>query len=718
MRQRLFPTLAMAVVFSITIVFISGCQEPPTVDLKSLIPPPDKYDVRIIRDTWGVPHIYGKTDADCAYGLGWAQIEDDFENSWATFLMGRGKYASMAGRSGVPFDYLYHLFRFRDIVEREYEKQLSPETRAICEAYAEGFNHYMALHPEKADTSLLPATGKDIVTGFAMRTPFFFGMERQIKGIMGAERTKEVSRPEQARSGGTLSKGLPIGSNTMAVAPSRTPDGKTHLAVNSHQPFEGPVAWYEARMKSEEGMDIIGGVFPGSPVILHGHNPDLGWAHTVNLPDLCDIYVLEMHPDDPDKYLFDGEYLELEKGQAVMEVKLWGNLRVPVRRETLWSVHGPVIRRPHGVYAIRFAGYGDIRQVEQWYRMGKSRSFEEFENAMRIRAIPSFNVGYADKTGNIWYLYNALLPIRNDRYDWRGYLPGDRSELLWTEYLPFEQLPQVKNPASGFIQNCNSTPFRTTTGDDNPNPADYPESLGVESPDVMTNRALRALELYGGDDSITEEEFYAYKLDKRYSEVSAAATLRQQILDTVKDDDPVVQEALEVVRTWDGAAELDSTGTAISVLSMEPVIRAQMFGNPIPDIGEIFVERAHQLKEKYGRVDVPWHEINRLIRGEENLPVAGGPDTLRCIYGHWNGEYLRAVAGDCFIVMVTWDADGVVHSNAIHQYGSATMNAESPHYADQAHLFVKEEFRPVWLDYEDLMKNKQVEYRPGDEVWQ
>ncbi len=718
MRQRLFPTLAVAVVFSVTIVFISGCQEPPAVDLKSLIPPPGKYDVRIIRDTWGVPHIYGKTDADCAYGLGWAQIEDDFENSWATFLMGRGKYASMAGRSGVPFDYLYHLFRFRDIVEREYEKQLSPETRAICEAYAEGFNHYMALHPEKANTSLLPATGKDIVTGFAMRTPFFFGMERQIKGIMGAERTKEVSRPEQARSGGTLSKGLPIGSNTMAVSPSRTPDGKTHLAVNSHQPFEGPVAWYEARMKSEEGMDIIGGVFPGSPVVLHGHNPDLGWAHTVNLPDLCDIYVLEMHPDDPDKYLFDGEYLELEKGKAVMEVKLWGNLRVPIPRETLWSVHGPVIRRPHGVYAIRFAGYGDIRQVEQWYRMGKARSFEEFENAMRIRAIPSFNVGYADKTGNIWYLYNALLPIRDDRYDWRGYLPGDTSELLWTEYLPFEQLPQVKNPASGFIQNCNSTPFRTTTGDDNPDPADYPESLGVENPDIMTNRALRALELYGGDDSITEEEFYAYKLDKRYSEASAAATLRQQILDTIKDDDPVVQEALEILRNWDGAAELDSTGTAISVLSMEPVIRAQMFGNPIPDIGEIFVERAHQLKEKYGRVDVPWHEINRLIRGKESLPVAGGPDTLRCIYGHWNGEYLRAVAGDCFIVMVTWDADGAVHSNAIHQYGSATINAESPHYADQAHLFVKEEFRPVWLDYEELMKNKQVEYRPGDEVWQ
>jgi acyl-homoserine-lactone acylase len=612
----------ITVLFAFTFIILSGCDKQDPVDLSSLIPPQDRYDVRIIRDTWGVPHIYGKTDADCAYGLGWTQIEDDFENSYATFLMGRGKYAGFAGRSGAPFDYLYHLFRFRDIVEREYETQLSPEVRAVCEAYAEAFNHYMALHPEKGDASLLPATGKDIVTGFAMRVPFFFGMERQIKGIMGPKRTGEVSRPEQARSGGTLSKGLPIGSNTVAIAPSRTPDGKTHLAVNSHQPFEGPVAWYEARLKSEEGMDVIGGVFPGSPVVLHGHNPDLGWAHTVNLPDLCDVYVLEMHPDDPDQYLYDGEYRELEKGEATLDVKLWGNLRIPIKRELLWSVYGPVIRRPHGVYALRYAGYGDIRQVEQWYHMGKSRTIEEFEQAMRIRAIPSFNVGYADKKGNIWYIYNALLPLRDERYDWRGYLPGNTSDTLWTEYLPFEQLPQVKNPKSGFIQNCNSSPFRTTTGEDNPDPANYPASLGIEGPDVMTNRALRALELFGSDDSITEEEFYTYKLDKSYSKDSPAAELGNQILESLKSDDPVVKEAIELLRNWDMSATLDSRGTAIAVLSMEPVIRAKMFGNEIPDINEIFVERAHQLKDKYGRVDVPWQEVNRLIRGDVNLPVA------------------------------------------------------------------------------------------------
>ena len=150
---------------------------------------------------------------------------------------------------------------------------------------------------------------------------------------------------------------------------------------------------------------------------------------------------------------------DLEITQVPITVKLWGALKWRVKQEAAFSVYGPVVRRPHGVYAIRYAGYGDIRQVEQWYRMGKARSFEEFEAAMRMQALPSFNVGYADKEGNIWYCYNAKFPKRAAGYDWQKYLPGNTSETLWTEYLPFESMPQVKNPASGFIQNCNSTPL-------------------------------------------------------------------------------------------------------------------------------------------------------------------------------------------------------------------------------------------------------------------
>lgn len=717
MLSRAAILLGYAMLLCLALLCLPGCEVPDTVDYEALVPAPGTYDVQIIRDSWGVPHIYGKTDADVAYGLAWAHAEDDFKHLYDCVLMARGLYSSEAGREGIVFDYLVQLFQFRALVEEGYETQLSPEFRAVYEAYTDGFNHYVALHPDKVAPGIMPATVQDFLTSAVMRTPFFFGMERQVLRLMGPERPGEVSQPNDARAGNLYTRGLPVGSNAMAVAPRRTPDGKTHLAVNSHQPFEGPVAWYEARVKSEEGTNLTGGVFPGSPVILHGHNPYLGWAHTVNLPDLSDIYVLEMHPDDPNRYLFDGEYLELEQGVAKMNVRLWGNLRIPVRREILRSIHGPVIRRPHGVYAVRYAGYGDIRQIEQWYRMGKARSLDEFEAAMRMRSIPSFNVGYADREGNIWYFYNALLPLRDSRYDWRAYLPGDTSETLWTEYLPFDKLPQVLNPESGFIQNCNATPFFATDGPDNPNPDDYCHSFGIEPPEMMTNRSLRALETYGADESITEEAFYRYKYDWHYSRESHAAKLRDQILETVTDDDPVVQEALEVLRNWDLAADPDNTGAAIAILSMEPVVRAQMFGREPPDLVALFKARAHELKEVHGRIDVPWGAVNRLVRGDLSLPLGGGPDLLHAIYGDWNGEYLRAVAGDTYILMVTWAPDGSVRSKSVHQYGSATLDPDSPHYADQAPLFANRELKSTWLDYDELMQHARARYRPGEHVW-
>jgi acyl-homoserine-lactone acylase len=703
-------SLAVFLVLSLALSLL-GCGGAP--DPASLIPAEGKYEVKILRDEFGVPHLYGRRDADVAYGLAYAHCEDDFDTIQKTLILARGKLAAVEGQEAAPFDYLVKLFRFQELVAENYDTQLAPETRAICDAYADGFNHYAALNPDQVlMPSLLPATGQDVVTGFVLKTPMFFGMEREVERLFRPERQREVSPKHTARAGGFLTKGLPIGSNTFSVAPSRTPDGKTHLAVNSHQPWTGPVAWYEARMKSEEGMDIIGGVFPGTPIILHGHNRDLGWAHTVNMPDLVDIYVLEMNPENPDQYRFEGEWRDLETGRVGITVRLWGNLKWTVRREVLYSVHGPVVRQPHGVYAIRYAGYGDIRQVEQWYRMGKAQNIDEFEEALRIRAIPSFNVGYADKEGNIWYLYNALLPMRPEGYDWRQYLPGDTSETLWNDYLPFEKLPQVRNPASGFVQNCNSTPYRTTTGPGNPRPEDYSPAFGIE--EEMTNRALRALELFGNDDAITEEAFYAYKYDWKYSTESHAAKLRDKILTELETEDPIVIEALDILRNWDLSADPDNTGTAVAILAMEPVVRAELFGRPAPDLVELFQEKARALQETFGRMDVPWKEVNRLVRGEVNLGMGGGPDVLHAVYGDWKGTHLEGVAGDCYVLMVSWDPDGAVQSRSIHQFGSATLDEASPHYADQAPLFAARETKPVRLDEEDLRQHLSAEYRPGE----
>ena len=300
-------------------------------------------------------------------------------------------------------DYMARLMDVWKLVEARYQTDLSPETRAIAEAYADGVNHYAALHPEQVLPGVIPATGEDVVAGFVFRTPMFYGFQRHVLALFDDEGSAS-SGPRQGQLALEMLPGTdlplgPIGSNGIAVGPTRSADGATRLLINSHQPYTGPVAWYEVRLKSEEGWDMAGGVFPGSPLILHGHNRHLGWASTVNRPDLVDVYLLEINPENQNQYRFDGEWRDLEVGEAEIGMRIFGRLRWTVKRELLRSVHGPVIRREHGTYALRYAGMDEIRQLEQYYRLGKARNFDEWRAAMAMQALPSINYAYADREG-------------------------------------------------------------------------------------------------------------------------------------------------------------------------------------------------------------------------------------------------------------------------------------------------------------------------------
>ncbi len=657
------------------------------------------YDVRILRDSWGVPHVLGKRDVDAAFGLAWAHAEDDFRTIQVSLLASRGNLAAVEGRDAAPFDFLARWLRVQETARAGWDA-LSPETRALAEAYAEGVNRYGARHPDELLPGVLPVTGVDLAAGFVFQNAAFVAGDA-LRRVLDEERALEEG------------EGLPRGSNSFAVSPARSSDGRTRLAVNSHQPWEGPVAWYEVHVKSEEGWDAVGGVFPGSPVILHGHNRHLGWAHTVNQPDLVDVYRLELDPEDPDRYRFDGKWRTLEKEEIPLRVKIWGPITWTVKREALRSVHGPVVRREDGTFAIRYAGMGEAGQLEQIYRMNRSEDLDDFLAAMRMHRIAMFNTLYADEKGNIFYVYNARLPLRATGHDWSGVVDGSTSETLWTEYLPFDRLPQVLNPPSGFVQNCNSTPFRTTDGPGNPSEGDFDPNLGIEPSDRMTNRAMRALELFGPDPSITREEFFTYKFDMRFSEDSDVASWLAQIREKPRPADAALASAYDHVLGWDLGTEPTNPAAALGVLTFFPYSEALRRGEEPPDLLDLLREASGMLRKHHGRLDPAWQEVNRLRRGELDLGVGGGPDILHAVYGAPTDDgRLRGVAGDSYVLMAEWGPEGV-RSRSLHNYGSATLDETSPHYADQSILFARRMTKPVWMDESEIRANLKREYVPA-----
>ena len=680
---------------------------PAEFDPAPLLAAAARYDVRILRERYGVPHVYGKTDPDVAYGLAFAHCEDDFATIQRVLLASRGRLASVDGADAAPADYLFHWFGVAEAVEAGYAAELSPEARALAEAYADGVNHYAALHRADVLPGVVPVRGQDVVAGFTFRTPFFYGLDRAVRPLFEEEKPEALASWFEAPS-------WTLGSNAIAVAPSRSADGATRLLVNSHQPYTGPVAWYEVRLHSEDGLDITGGVFPGSPVVIHGANRTLGWASTVNTPDLADVYRLEIDPADPDRYRLDGAWRRLERSEVAIPVKLFGRLTWTLRRELLRSAHGPAIRQPHGTYAIRFAGLGELRHLDQYRRMNRAASFAEWQAALRMQAIPSVNFVYADRGGNVAYFYNARFPKRVPGLDWQRVLPGDRSDLIWQEVLPFDAVPKVVNPRSGYVVNSNHTPFRSTDPADAPDPAAFAPELGIES--RLTNRGLRALELFGGDDSITREEFRAYKYDKHYAKESEAQRIVAEILAADSTGDADLVAGQELLRRWRGGAEADDPAAALAILSAMPVAAAKLRELPVPSVQGSYRAALRTLLRHHGRLDVPWGVVNRFRRGALELPANGGPDVLRALedFELEDDGTFAVNSGDSLVMFVEWDRTGRQSIETIHQYGSATLDAKSPHYADQVKLFLDEKTKAVPMDEATLRAQLERDYRPGE----
>jgi acyl-homoserine-lactone acylase len=684
------------------------------------------YQAEIIRDDFGVPHIYGKSDADAAFGVAIAHAQDDFFTLQDVLAMARGRYGAIAGEDGAKIDYVYHLIDARGTAEANYPK-LPADTRALFEAYAAGLNHYAAAHSGEVKlANLFPVAGIDVAAGFALRQPFFFGLDGVIGPLVAGEElrrehgpdipgfprpplevadpSKPAAAPKQARNL-VLPLGADaeaLGSNAFAVAPQKG-GGTTTLISNSHQPLRGGVAWYELVVESGEGWHFAGANFPGSPFPFLGHNEHLGWTNTVNTPDMIDIYRLELDETGM-RYRLDGQWRELESKWVTLPVKL-GPVVLPIRREVLRSVHGPVIRNDKGAFAIRYGGIGKLDQLDAYYRLNKATSFAAWEAQLRRLAIPSTNFIYADKTGTIAYVYNAAIPNRPEQLkaNWRGVLPGDRSELIWHGAVSYERLPRVVNPASGWLYNANNTPFTAAGARSDLDPAAFSPVMGIEL--KQTNRSRRAYALLSAAGVLDRAALERIKYDTGYERMGYVARLFDELA-ALKATGKLA-EARDLLLGWDFTSDGKGRADALALLVLRDFMSADYSNKPWPDVAEKLKAASDHLMTHFGRLDPPMGDLLRLRQGNVDLPLDGGSDTLRAATT-WDIDddgRLSLKHGDSFIQWVEWQPGKRVFSRSVQPFGSASTRPQSRHYTDQMRLFVEHRLKPVHFWRDDVLAN-------------
>ena len=661
--------------------------------------------IEIVRDSFGTPHIFAETDKETAYGLAWAHAEDDFKTIQQTFLPVKSSLGKYLGKDGAVLDYVIQLLRCKENVVSNYNK-LSNEVLNVIEGYVEGLNAYADKHPKEILVkNTFPITVKEYLIGFNLVIHFFSDAGNIIKDLFN----NKVP---------TLNDSIfrNIGSNGFAIKSSKTADGKTYLNINTHQPLEGPFAWYEAHMVSEEGWNMLGGLFPGSPMPFIGTNENLGWTHTYNYPDLIDVFELQINPKNKNQYLLDNNWLNFEESKAKLKVKLKIGLTIPIKKELLWCKYGPAIRNDSGVFAFHLNALENISAIDQWYHMNKSSSYNQFMQSLNIMGIPRFNIVYADRNDNIYYVSNAQLPVRDSAYNWRQVLPGNTTRTITKDYHKLNELPQLLNPTNGYIFNTNNSPFNCSHPEDNPNKKEYPLSFSFT--ETHNNRSLRFEELIKSMDKVSYQDFLNIKYDQQYPDSIFCPFEINDIFSYESSNYSHLQDLIDIIQNWDRKADTNNLGAAqwfMYYKYLNKNIRKSplKLDSPVPEkiIVKSLVSTKEYFLKNFKSLNVVLGDFQKHVRGNVELAVPGLIDMIAATSTtNYKDGKVKAISGDSYIMLVRYSKEGV-EIESVLPYGIST-HTNSPHFTDQMSLYVSHRRKKMSLDKELIYNNSVRVYHP------
>ena len=663
----------------------------------------------ILWDTWGIPHITATDHPSLFYAYGYAQMEAHSELLLRLYAQARGRGAEFYGEQYLDAD---RWVRTNGIPSRakDWATGQSPEFGPLIVSFVEGLNAWAREHQGDLSASakgVLPVSVDDVYA-HCLRVIHYDWIVNPAKLDTRLRRAAADVH----------------GSNEWAIAPSYSASGKAMLLSNSHLEWGDMHTYFEVQLTAP-GVTSYGAVWVGFPVLRQCFNDYLGWTQTTNNPAESDLYRLTLKDGG---YVLDGTVRQFEVSRETIKVKgKDGTLRdepITVRR----TVHGPVVAERNGAtIAMRVAAIDRPRLFEQFWRMGLAHNLDEWQTAMRMQQLPLFNTAYADRDGHIAYVYNATLPVHptGDYAFWQGVVPGDRSDLISSTIVPYDQIPKAIDPSTGWVQNSNDMPWTSV----------YPTMLdsttfaaGFAAPQGITQRAQRGIRILSGftGKKMTFADVKAGKLSTRME--TADQFVDDLVATARKQGTERAQHAADLLEKWDRQAEGASDGTllfykfmleagsdfgriggfAVPTDDRKPLTTPRGFKDPIKAMAALDTV-AGQVEAEYGKLNVPWGEVMRFRRGNLDVPGNGAPSALGAIRTvnaspFVNGK-VQGIAGDTYFAVIEFSTP--VHAEGLLSYGNWSK-VGSPHVEDQMRLLSRKEMRPIWRDRKDVEANLEA----------